>query len=402
MILQDIQTFSRAINIRIALRFLTILSNAMVMPYMAVFFVKKIGAEITTLFVIFIGATSILGYLFEGRLADIYGRKKLILIGESFVAIGFFIVAFCHMSIDYQVYGSLVGFLLVYFFSSVANPAYSAFIIDESTPENRKSIYTILLWTAYLGLTLGSFAGGFLFAKYTTHLFFVVGLSAFVSFLCILFFIKDTYRVREIEVENTTNHQKGSWLFVYREILRSPAFLMLVATSFIFSLMDEQLSYYLGIHYVRLFAEDGYQLIGFLRGENTIIAVFATLFLVRLLRGKSEMSNLLLGTILFFLGYISLSYFEQFTYLYIAMAVASIGEIIWLPAQQTLVANSIPDQYRSTYSSVLGISSTIGGVAGAIFILLSAYLNSLQITFLYALLGVITITVVIIFKNKLG
>lgn len=68
MILQDIQTFSRAINIRIALRFLTILSNAMVMPYMAVFFVQKIGAEITTLFVIFIGATSILGYLFGGRL----------------------------------------------------------------------------------------------------------------------------------------------------------------------------------------------------------------------------------------------------------------------------------------------------------------------------------------------
>lgn len=146
----DIRSFSSAIQIRIALRFLTNFSNTMVMPYVVVFFVEQVGAKTATWMTICIGISGIIGYLMGGKMSDQYGRKKLILLGELLTGAGFILVAIGNMPVGSKPYLSFIGFIIIYLFSSVASPAYSGLVIDETTKENRKKVYTVLMWTAYL------------------------------------------------------------------------------------------------------------------------------------------------------------------------------------------------------------------------------------------------------------
>ena len=141
----DIRLFSSAIKIRIVLRFLTNFSNTMVMPFVVVFFVEQVGVKSASWMIVCIGISSILGYLIGGEMSDQYGRKKIILIGELLLGVGFIIVKISNMPIGSKPFLSFLGFIIIYFFSSVASPAYSAFIIDETTDENRKAVYTVLL-----------------------------------------------------------------------------------------------------------------------------------------------------------------------------------------------------------------------------------------------------------------
>lgn len=81
------------------------------------------------------------------------------------------------------------------------------------------------------------------------------------------------------------------------------------------------------------------------------------------------------------------------------MAIVTIGEIIFLPATQAITAEIIPDDSRSTYSGVLRVVSTVGGLLASLFILLSAYFSPRGITIVYAAIAMLTILVVINLKK---
>ena len=397
----DIKSFSPAIKLRIALRFLTIFSNTMVMPYVVIFFVKQVGTKTTTWMIICIGFAGIIGYLIGGKMADQYGRKKLILIGEFLTAVGFLIVAIGNMPVGSKPFVSFIGFIIIYLFSSVANPAYSAFIIDETTKENRKNVYTVLLWTAYLSIALGSLTGGFLFEQYATILFLVVASVSFISFICVFIWIEDKYqsileRAVTPEVKCTPNH---STLKVYNKMLKDPVFMSVAYVTLTFALMDEQLSYYLSIRYVSLFGDEGYTLLGFLRTENTLLAVGLTVFFTRFLKKMSNLNAIITGSMIFFIGYILLSVSELANILFLAMGIVTIGELILLPSIQTIAAEIIPDDYRSTYSGVLGVVATIGSLLASLFILLTDFLSAVGFTIIYASMGMLTLMVVLNLKK---
>ncbi|QFF99273.1 MFS transporter [Psychrobacillus glaciei] len=397
----DIRTFSSAIRLRIALRFLTIFSNTMVMPYVVVFFVEQVGAKTATWMTICTGISGINGYLIGGKMADQYGRKKLILIGEFLTGAGFIIVAIGNMPVDSNPYISLIGFIIIFLFSSMASPAYSGFVIDETTKGNRKNVYTALKWTAYLSFALGSLTGGFLFNQFATILFVVVACSSFLSFACVLIWIEDKYRStleRTVtpEIKGKTKH---STLKVYRVMLRDPVFISLAYVTLTVALMDEQLSYYLSIRYVSLFEAEGYTILGFLRTENTLLAVGLTIFITRFLKKMSDINALITESMIFFIGYILLSISEISNILFLGMAIVTIGEIIFIPSTQAITAEIIPDEFRSTYSGVLGVVSTVGGLLASLFILLTDYFPPVGFTIIYTGIGMFTLMVVLNLKK---
>lgn len=396
-----VRLFSSAIKIRIVLRFLTNFSNTMVMPFVVVFFVEQVGIKTASWMIVCIGISSILGYLIGGEMADQYGRKKIILTGELLVGVGFIIVAVSNMPIGSKPLLSFIAFIIIYFFSSVASPAYSAFIIDETTDDNRKAVYTVLLWTAYLSFALGSLTGGLLFYQYATQLFLIVAITSFISFICVFIWIDDKYqRTLGIKVILEANKKsKFNKLKIYKEMLRFPAFISVAYITLIFGLMDNQLSYYLSIRYVSLFGDEGYKIIGILRTENTLLALGLMVLTTKYLKKINEANSVITSSIIFFIGYILLSISELPFILFLAMSIVTIGEIILLPATQTMTAKIIPDENRSTYLGVLGVVSTIGGLLASLTILLIDFLSTLGFTFVYLGIGILTIIVVTNLKS---
>ncbi|MCM3163553.1 MFS transporter [Metabacillus litoralis] len=392
-------SFSHVIKLRIILLFISVFFNAMVMPYVVVYFVEHVGINIASLMVFGVGLAGILGGLLGGRFGDKYGRKRLIVIGEIGSGIGFLIACSASLFNEFLSLIIFLSFLFIYFFSGLSNPAYGALIIDETTTENRKPLYAVLLWVSNMAFALGSILGGFFFYKFSAMLFFFVGCSSFLSCICITIWVKERYiRTNDNSINSPVISNFGK-LEVYNQILKSPAFISIVLLSLLLALMNNQLSYYLSVHYVNLFNSAGYTILGFLRSENTLITVFLTFFITKILKKVYEFKTLSVGICMFFLGYIALSIGQNQSILYIAMAVMTIGQIIYSPVIQNFTAEVIPYDHRSTYLSILDVIGHIGGIFAFLFVPLMNYVQPFIITVIYLLFGIISLFIIYRLKH---
>ena len=385
--------FSRPVQIRIILRFITVITNSAVMPFIVLFFAKEIGSVKVTLLTLLIGGGGIVGSIVGGRLADFKGRKITILIGESGALIGFILLLIGQFSIEYMVVFSLIAFTLTYFFTEFSMPAYSAFILDETTKETRKVVYIYTMWTGYIGFAIGSVLGGLLFADYKVFLFILLAASTILTITVITLFIPETIHKAKLEnVENDESERNTANEGPFKTvILKNKVLVILLFLSFVFQVMDNQIGYYLSLLYYDLFKEQSYELLGFLRTENTLIAIVFLFVIKKFLTRYKEMNIALVGAIFLFVGYVLLSALQVETLLYGAMFIASIGEILLFPALQGISANFIPPQFRGRYASLANICGTVGGILAAMFMLLHP-LNSPQIvTVIYIILGLLTI-----------
>lgn len=75
------------------------------------------------------------------------------------------------------------------------------------------------------------------------------------------------------------------------------------------------------------------------------------------------------------------------------MLLASIGEIMYMPIKQTLLANLVPNESRSTYLAFYEISSIIGISTAGIFMIISSWLPAIVLTLMMGIMGIISITI---------
>src|SRR5690606_13771886 len=70
---------------------------------------------------------------------------------------------------------SYIGFIIS---SSLGRPAMHALIIDSTTPENRKAVYTIEYWLTNLSMAIGAALGGLLYVNHQIELFVLLSVTS--------------------------------------------------------------------------------------------------------------------------------------------------------------------------------------------------------------------------------
>ena len=385
--------FSRPVQIRIILRFISVITNTAVMPFIVLFFANEIGSVKVTILTLIIGVIGLFGSVIGGRITDKKGRKPVILIGESFTTLGFILLIVGQYSTQYMVPLSLIAFTITNFFVGFSLPAYSAFILDETTKETRKVVYVFTMWTGYLGFAIGSVIGGLLFADYKVFLFILIAASSIINVIIIALFIPET--IHKANIENIeimkgeeNNEDEGTFKTI---IFKNKVLVILLFIGFVFQLMDNQMGYYLSLYYYDLFAEQSYEILGFLRTENTIIAIVFLYAIKKYLTRFKEMNIALTGASFLFIGYLLLSALQVELLLYGAMFIASIGEILLFPALQGISANFIPPLYRGRYASLANICGTVGALLAAVFMLFHTLHSPYIVTMIYTIIGLLTI-----------
>ncbi|WP_406946285.1 MFS transporter [Halobacillus sp. SY10] len=96
--------------------------------------------------------------------------------------------------------------------------------------------------------------------------------------------------------------------------------------------------------------------------------------------------------VFFFAGYTIISISQSPFILVVAMFFASIGEIIYIPVSQAMLANMVPDHARSTYMAFYSIAAIIGVSSAGIFMIISSWLSPLVLTILIAIIGGVSMT----------
>lgn len=410
--------FNRNIKIRFFLQFFTTIASMAVTPYLVIYFENRLGTITTGLMFLGVIFSTMVGSIIGGYYSDRLGRKSIILLSEAFISIGYLVVAMANSPWANYPYITFILLLIIYFFSGMVNPAYQALIIDVSTPNNRKEIYTFSYWLNNLGIAIGGIIGAFLFKEYLFILLLGASLINLFSFLITLFFITETYIPNTIAktIKPTVQMSKSSLnksikpiVQNFIKVLRNKKFAALAIANILILSLELQLTNYIEIRLDNLifdkplipklnFTVDGIEMIGILRTENTILVVVLSIFISLMLKKFKDKHLLISGLLLYTIGYAVISYSSIPWILLIAMFFATIGELIHIPIKQTFVANIVPDDERSSYMAVYGLTSLFASIIAGVFIIIGVFMEPLLVTSIFLFMGLISI---IIFERLL-
>ncbi|KMK77988.1 MFS transporter [Alkalihalobacillus pseudalcaliphilus] len=398
------KNFHPTIRIRLALQLISSLSSMAVIPYLIIYFSGQLGSTVTGVLFLCVMASNVLGSMIGGYVSDKIGRKKLIVVAELCITLGYMGAALSNYSWGTFPYVTCFFFVGIQFWNGVSSPIYQALVIDVSLPQDRKLIYTYSYWIRNLGVAIGSMIGAFFFFEYLFYLLVSVAVTTMVTMLITLLFIKETYQPPP-PVKPTEHGRTSRIRFIkaYLHILKERFFAVFLLASFMIIAVEEQLTNYIGVRLSTTIPEpvpisplvsvnvDGILLLGILKAENTIIVVCFTLLIIRFLKNYNDRVSLLTGLSLFFVGYSVISIATTPLLLLLAMCIVSIGEIIYIPTQQAMLSNLVPDHARSTYMALYSIAVVAGVSMAGVFLMMSSWLSPILLTGLISLMGLVSV-----------
>ncbi|HET7658470.1 MAG TPA: MFS transporter, partial [Bacillales bacterium] len=342
---------------------------------------------------------SVVSGLFSGYLSDKYGRKNILIF--SFL-LQFLTVAAIAIGIFPGHEMPILAFLGLLFFDISAGlqvPPMEAMIIDVTTPETRRSLYGLIYWLSNFAVVFGTLLGAFLHTRHFFILTVVTAAVILILYLLVQFFIKETTTLSE-KKEQLNSPMKEA-IDSYKFVFKDRTFLKFAVGMLMIMGLEMQLPKYISVrlteqfHALSLFGihVNGVEMFGILKIENSIVIVLFTMIIAKLLTKYkiSDHKRMNFGIALFALGFVVLGFSNDFWILLGFMAILSIGEVIYVPIEKTLLAEIADETNRSKYIAATGLSMRLGSVLSALWLSLSAYLNSWGMSFTYTLMGLVAI-----------
>lgn len=191
--------------------FLVMVGFGIIIPVLP-FYAQDLGANPTALgwLMAVYSAMQLIFAPVWGKISDNIGRKPVMLIGISGLALSFFL-----MAIATELWMLFVARIIGGILSSANMPTASAYVADITTPEMRSKGMGIIGAAAGLGFIVGPAIGG-IFSKNSLQLpFYVAGISSLVTIVLVLLFIQESLprekRGRHrTETESRLEHLRGT------------------------------------------------------------------------------------------------------------------------------------------------------------------------------------------------
>ncbi|MDP5275975.1 MDR family MFS transporter [Chengkuizengella axinellae] len=398
--------FHMNIKIRIVETFISKFIGSMIFPFMAIYLSSHYGLKTAGVLLLMNVIIGIVISFFGGYFSDNYGRKKIMLYAE----IGRF-MAFVIMMISNSPWFESVAITFLMMtantvFMGLSGPANQAMLIDVSKPEQRKVMYSITYWANNLSIALGAILGALFFENYLFELLIALSFGALSVVILILFFIEESYI--PTKRDNASSHMV-EMLTTYTLVFKDKLFVWFMVAGVLILSMEFQLANYIGIRLSEgmgtqkflYWDVDGVNMVGFLLTENTVLVVIFLLFTTKLFERYSDKSVLLIGSVLFVVGYGVVSYSNSIWLLFIFMIIGTLGEVVKLPVQQSYTAAIPPEYVRSSYMAVVQMSFHFALVISSISVTISAYLSPSMMSLVIVGIGFAGITIYYLIFDEL-
>ena len=339
------------------------LAYAIVYPFIPVYLCQERGLDYALVSIIFplLGVAVIFAPLPCGWLTDRFGHNIMLLAGQFMRGIVFFFLAGCvYFKAPFYVFAAALMFnTSVGVAFQVGSDAYLANI---TTPDERPGYYSKIRIGYNVGWALGPMMGAF-FAKTPFWVFFILtGLLCLTGTFHTWFNCCRKNPVQKVRQENSSENSSAN---ILKTILHNRRFLLLMAGTLFLMLLASQLYSTMSIFSTssvgisRKALGSIYSLNGFM-----VLALQVPLIALLTKLNVKVIPQLILGTLLYFAGYMQLGFAGGAIAVAIAVAVITLGEIIVQPALYTAVSSETNPSNAGRMMSVSSLMRGIGYAAG--------------------------------------
>ncbi|RLQ97431.1 MDR family MFS transporter [Falsibacillus albus] len=376
------------IRMRIYTSFLSRVVGSSVFPFMAIYFTKHINPTVAGILVLIQVAIQFVAGLYGGFLADIIGRKKLMVAGELMKAGAFAGMLLVNSPWFESPWATFLMMLLIGVSGGLVNPAAEAMLIDVSTKETRAFMYSVNYWAVNMSIMLGLMFGGWFFEDYFFELLAVLTAMSVFTFWLTASRITETYKGKK-----TARKEYGlKPLFQsYGLVMKDWPFIAFTIGGFSILALEFQRNNFISVrlekeivpetyhafHLISL-QLDGIKLLSMLTVVNTLMIVLFTSLAAKWIKGRNERKIMYAGFVLFGTGYAIMAFSNQIILLLLAVIVLTIGELLYVPTRQSLLADIIDGSQRGAYMAMNGLVFQIGKMLGALGLIVGNIIGGLN------------------------
>jgi len=395
------------IRIRIITDFFTDLTQKSIIPFMAIYLSIQIGAGVAGLLLtVNIVASMIVG-LWAGYWSDRIGRKKLMVIAQTLQVVALLCLAIANSPWMDSIIVTCLMFLFSSLSSGITVPIANAMIVDVSSEHERHYVYGLQYWTTNVAVTIGALMGGLFFESFRFLLFSLVCLESIATLFILIFIIRETMDKRVMDRADQSNDPGPSTtpmqadapiqrniLKTYRAVFQDKRFMVFFTATVLAVSLEFQLDKYIAVRLkseftAQLFGSDisGLHMFSLIMVINTVMVALVAIPFSRWIGRFQSRSIMTAGMCLYTAGFAVLA-FSNWAWLLISSAILlTIGELMYAPVRQVILAGIIPDSDRAAYMAADGLSYNVAALLGSIGLTIGAFLPSYVMAVLYVLMG---------------
>jgi MFS family permease len=347
--------------------FVSKIINAMgcfVMPLLTLILTEKIGLskEITGVYISASGLIFMPAAMIGGKLTDVIGRKKVIIIFDFISAMLYIVCGLMNPSIS-MIYVLMLASMSMF----IAAPAHDALIADLTTPKNRDGAYALSYMGWNIGFAVGPIIAGLLYENYLPLVFIGDAVTALISLSLIFVFVKETIHLTKDEVtqegRNLEAREEGTIISV---LLKRPILIYFALCTFGYNFVYSQWSFMMPIHSMQNFQNLGAKYYGLMAGFNGLIVMIFTPLITKLSENTKYIRKMIYGGLLYAFGFGMLGVLNTLPFFFVSVFIFTLGEIILAISIAPFIANHTPMSHRGRMNAVLPIIFGMGYTLGPI------------------------------------
>ena len=325
------------------------LAGSSVWSFMGIWAVRELGATSAQLsygYLVMAVAGGLVGYV-AGHLSDHLGRRRLILAGNGLLAV--YVLLFLGTG-DHIWFGLglMVGAGAL---GSLGGSAGQAMVADLVPPERHEAAYASVRVASNLGVTMGPPIGSlFLLIGGWTLFFPCVSLLALSAWV-----LAFRYLPARGAYAPAGPPERGS----LRVILHDRTFRLFMAASVFAWLVYVAYETVLPISLVESHGIPTWGW-GFLLVVNPLLVTLFQLRLTRHVAGVPTALKWVAAMLLMGLPFLLLGFSSAIPLIVIVLVLFVIGEMLWVPTSQSIVAGLAPDDLRGAYMGAFGGTTAMG------------------------------------------
>lgn len=350
----------REIYILTIARFINSL-GAFVHPLLALIMTDKLGfsTDEAGTFMTILLLSQLPAMLIGGKLADRFGRVKLVVIFQALGALTYLICGLMEMS-------NAIIYLIVIAsnFYAMTYSAMDAMTMDLTHSGNRKEAFAFLYMGFNLGFAFGPMIGGLLFEKYLHWVFIGDAITTMISIVLVIMFVSETLPQKQQKQKSEVNvpqskleeHKEGS---VWRILWQRKIILVMAGILFLIQFTYAQWAFVLPIQMKEIFPT-GASDYGFLASFNGFLVILFTPIVTMIIRKWKVLYGTIIGALLFASAFSVLIVADRLIIFYASMFLLTLGEVVSTIDSRAFLANISPSSHRGRVNSVVNLISGAG------------------------------------------